>query len=259
MSIDTIVAADWPDCKFQCKAGDVRVVDLWLGDAEGNALLSCDQNSKATAYLWVRIQNNANDPRYALILLADVYLNGELLKSFYDQGICLRDSIAPKAISSVPLFSFPWSCGEELRIKRLVLSWETSSKVTCDSANRECHNRNTKCFSNPDMVIQMKPQDCLIQGPNLTCKSATTDYSPSVAGTYLVDYLVAWYLDGAQAKSVSMDGSLEVNWNPYASGYHQLQLVVSWIDKKGNVLRTSKCQTNVLVVPTPSAVITRTQ
>ena len=256
--IDATAEADWPDCNFQCKAGDVQVVDLWLGDADGNALSSCDQGSSETAYVWARIENNANDPRYALILLADVYVNGDLVKSFYDQGLCLMDYIAPKSISALPLYSFTWSCGQEVKLERLVLSWETAHGTSCDNANRECHNRNTKCFSGQEMVIQTSPQECLIQGPYMVCQIASTDYAPIVAGTFGKDYLAEWYLDGAAVQSSSKDGSLEVNWNPYAVGYHVLGLIVEWIDKKGIVVRISQCQMNVAVVPLPSAVITQT-
>ena len=140
--------ADWPDCGFQCQAGDVTVMNMWVGDAQGNPLSSCSPGGQVSAYLWAKIVNNANSPRYAVILLADIYVNGVLKKSLYaDGGLCVLDAISPKASTTRPFYSFTWSCGQTVKIRSLILSWETAQGTSCSNALRKCSNRGTKCYA----------------------------------------------------------------------------------------------------------------
>jgi hypothetical protein len=137
---------DWPDCKFQCQANDVVVSRLWLGDDRGDDLSYAVAGEKQSCYLWARFRNNANAPRYAAILLADLYQGGTLSRSFYDDGLCVLDEIEAKSTVNYPLYNIIWTGGEGVMLKRLVLSWETAKGTTCRQANRKCSNRNTKCY-----------------------------------------------------------------------------------------------------------------
>lgn len=145
--------ADWPDCKFQCKANDVIVSRLWLGDDRGDDLFSAVAAEKQSCYLWATFRNNANVPRYAAILLADLYLGDELSRSFYDDGLCVLEKIEAKSTVDYPLYNIIWTAGEEVMLKRLVLSWETAKGTTCSQANRRCSNRNTKCYGGEEAEL----------------------------------------------------------------------------------------------------------
>ena len=147
------VSQGWPQCGFQCSANDVTMTRLWLGDSTGKDLPPCSGGNKQSAYLWISFYNNANKPRYGVILLADVYINGILQQTFYDQGICVLDSIPSKATSSFPIYSFTWDCGQEVKLARTVLSWETSTGTTCSNADRSCSSRSTKCYGGTSTVL----------------------------------------------------------------------------------------------------------
>jgi hypothetical protein len=140
------ISADWPDCKFQCRANDVIVQRLWLGDDGGEKISSPLVGEERSCHLWARFRNNANTPRYAAILLADLYLGGKLSQSFYDDGLCVLDKIEAKSTVDHPLCNIVWTGGDEVLLKSLVLSWETAKGTSCSSANRKCSNRNTKCY-----------------------------------------------------------------------------------------------------------------
>ncbi|MDD2837002.1 MAG: PKD domain-containing protein, partial [Methanothrix sp.] len=145
--------ADWPDCKFQCQANDVIVSRLWLGDNMGDELSYALAGEKQSCYLWATLRNNANAPRYAAILLADLYLDDVLSRSFYDDGLCVLEEIEAKSTVDYPLYNIIWTGGEEVRLKRLVLSWETAKDTTCGQANRRCSNRNTKCYGGQEAEL----------------------------------------------------------------------------------------------------------
>lgn len=164
------LSEDWPHCKFQCQANDVTVSRLWLGDDRGDDLFSAVPGEKQSCYLWATFRNNANTPRYAAILLADLYLAGILSRSFYGDGLCVLDKIEAKSSLDYPLYKIIWTRGEEVLLKRLVLSWETAKGTSCSKANRKCSNRNTKCYGGQEaeFLADMPlfaffagdPQDC---------------------------------------------------------------------------------------------------
>ncbi len=147
------LSEEWPSCKFQCQANDVVVSRLWLGDDRGNDLSSAVAGEKQSCNLWVTLRNNANSPRYAAILLADLYLDGTLSRSLYDDGLCVLDQIEAKATVDYPIYNIIWTGGEVVKLKRLVLSWETAKGTSCSQANRKCSNRNTKCYGGEEAEL----------------------------------------------------------------------------------------------------------
>jgi hypothetical protein len=139
------VSQSWPQCSFQCPATpDITITRLWLGDSSGKDLLPCSAGSKQSAYLWISFYNRAGSTRYAVILLADVYINGTLQQSFYNQGVCSASSISKRSTKSSSIYSFTWNCGDEVKLTRMVLNWETSS-ATCTNAHRDCSKRSFTC------------------------------------------------------------------------------------------------------------------
>ena len=96
------MAADvWPDCTFNCNAQDFNVDDVYLGDASGNPLPPCNPGDKVAAHIWIKV--DANTARYAIILLANITIEGVLEESFWDEipaGRCVADAI-PGGISYV--------------------------------------------------------------------------------------------------------------------------------------------------------------
>ncbi|MBN1322436.1 MAG: PKD domain-containing protein [Methanotrichaceae archaeon] len=175
-------AFDWPDCKFQCQAKEVVVTKAWLGDANGGDLQGCRADAPTMAYIWAEFYNHASKPRYAVILLADVYVGGELMHTFFDQGVCVMESIPSKATTSVPVYSFPWTCGQEIELRRFVLSWVTASGTTCDNAKRICSNRNTKCYGGLEAVISVNAPLVANFSWEEACMGRQTQFTPDVSG-----------------------------------------------------------------------------
>jgi hypothetical protein len=250
--------SEWHECGFQCKAGDVTVERLWLGDAQGNTLPPVVPGSQQKAYIWVTFENNANTDRYAVIILADIYVNGVLQKSLYnEEGLCVLDSIPPKATSSFPLYNFVYSYGQEVKIKKLVLSWETAKGTSCSNANRKCSNRNTKCFGGTDLEVDLTPPTCEIEGPNIACESIISPYKAAIQGQPTSHQQLMWRINGKDAEAESEDEGILVDWSIYGGGNHLLQLTVIWVDDSGRLIQSCNNDLKVLVVEVPSAEIER--
>ncbi|MDI9616244.1 MAG: PKD domain-containing protein [Methanothrix sp.] len=144
-------AAEWPGCKFQCTAKDVVVERAYLGDASGNPLQPCSQGAASSAYIWITITNRASAPRYNLVLLADLVINGDLERI----ERCVLDVLEGKSTRSFPIYKIEWNCGEELRIKDVILSWETSGAKACDISRMKCGERTTQCYAYPEMRVDI--------------------------------------------------------------------------------------------------------
>jgi hypothetical protein len=183
--------ANWPDCKFQCQANDVIVSRLWLGDDRGDDLFSVAAGEKQSCYLWATLRNNANAPRYAAILLADLYQDGTLRWSLYDDGLCVLEKIEAKSTVDYPLYNIIWASGEEVRLKRLVLSWETAKGTTCSQANRKCSNRNTKCYGGQEAEFLVEtPLSAFFTENPQACSGAVkfVDQTTGGNGPYTYDW-----------------------------------------------------------------------
>ena len=194
------LSAVWPDCGFQCNANDVQLTKAYLGDASGKPLGSCSSGSSQTAYLWITIYNNANQKRYAVILLADVMINNQLYQTTYTNGICVLDNIATKATTSKSIYSFPWNCGQPIRLERMILSWETASGTTCANAHRQCSNRGTKCYGGTLTSIPVETPlvaDFTSNSPQCCCSISFFDKTSGGTGPYTFE----WDLGDGSTKS----------------------------------------------------------
>ncbi len=244
------VAADWPDCKFQCRAGDVSVLEAYLGDSNGNHLQDCTFGNYATAHLWIRINNNANSERRALILLADIYINNLLVRSLWaEEGVYVLDVVTP-GTSLFDIYNFSYICGQRIELRNLVMSWDTNGNT-----NKKCAERTTQCYraSTIDVQTSLNPPNVQIQGDNITCIAIPSIYTPQLTGQFIPRYRASWSIDGSEIVMQSSDNSIEVDWEHYGEGYHLLQLTVNFVDEFGRVWYIDHSLMNVLVVDVPQA------
>jgi hypothetical protein len=254
LSSSSMAATDsWPDCGFVCQAGDVSVIDLWVGDASGNRLISCDSGTTVAAYIWAKIQNGASSKRKAIVLLADVYVNNDLIYTTYPQGICVLNSISGKSTVSVPICSFSFNCDDDVKLSRFILSWETAGSITCSNANRKCSNRNTKCYGGSLTELYVAtPLKCIIDGPNALCNNNNAIYNAIINENLPYTYTYTWSIDGTaqgNEKSFSLIGS------SLLPGSHNIKLgIKAW--QGGHTVYTRDCSMNLVVVPLPKIDIT---
>lgn len=254
LSSSSFAASDsWPDCGFVCQAGDVSVQDLWIGDARGNRLTSCTGGTPVTAYIWAKFQNSASSKRRGVILLTDIYVNSNLMYSTYPQGICVLNSISGKSTASVPIYSFSFSCGDDVKLSRLILSWETASSITCSNANRKCSNRNTKCYGGSSTVLYVAaPPKCIIDGPDALCNNNNAIYNAIINENLPYSYTYTWSVDGTaqgNEKSFSLVGS------SLLPGNHIVKLGIKAV-QGGQTIYLRECSLDLTVVPLPRTDIT---
>jgi hypothetical protein len=121
----TALSATWPNCNWgSCGANDVSLNEVYFGDASGAHLTPCTSGSNVTAYIWGNFTNNTGTSRYAVWLIFDLWLNGSLANSSIQ---CDLDVIAPGSALGQIWGPMSWECGQEARIKNLIVSWVGNS------------------------------------------------------------------------------------------------------------------------------------
>lgn len=252
-SIALAASDSWPDCTFACRTDEVTVQDVWLGDANGNRLSSCTPESPMTAYIWATIRNDADGSRRGLILLTDIYVNNNLVYSTYPQGICLFDLMPKETTSSIPLYSFSFNCDDEVKLSRSILSWETTSSITCNNANRKCNKRDNKCYGgSATEIIVVGPPKCLINGPDFLCDYNTATYEAAINEISSYTYIYTWSVDGTtqgKEKSFLLEGS------SFPPGNHTIKLSVE-AAQSSQAVYLSECELQLLIIQSPRTDIT---
>jgi len=157
----------WPDCGWSCNAGDIVINKIWLGDCTTHEELGfCTPHEPVNTCVWVDFYNGANKSRYVINLLADQYINGDLVSPKIDK--CAIDSIAGKTTTSVNLESITWTCGQEVELKNIIVAWKTNS-ATCDSITKDCSTYpNGQCYQPTTSIHVIAPlvADFDYQGQN---------------------------------------------------------------------------------------------
>jgi hypothetical protein len=125
----------WPNCNWQCTAGDFQVNRTWLGNCTTGAKLEpCVPGSSPTACIWAEFYNGAGTERYTVMVLGEIWLDGNYSTSI---DKCALDSIHGKNTSSAPLYQFSWTCGQKVELKNVTIPWDTDEN-TCENVSRNC-------------------------------------------------------------------------------------------------------------------------
>jgi len=168
MALPTIEAA-WPDCKFQCEAGDFGIYEVFLANETGMPLSPCDpdEGEMVQAYIWATLSGNVD--RSSLVMLANITVDGMLVKSYWNSsdscvgaiGECVLDTFDPlNGTANASIYGpINWICGQEVKLENIVISWGAKNESCadwCDSAEK-CAQRTTKCYNATDIIVRPPP------------------------------------------------------------------------------------------------------
>ena len=114
-----MAAGVWPNCNWQCKAADVRLNRVWLGNCTTGAELgSCVPGSSVTACIWAEFENHDNADRYTIMVLDELLIDGTNSAAI---DKCALDYISGKSTSNVSLYQFNWVCGQTVVLKDVII------------------------------------------------------------------------------------------------------------------------------------------
>jgi hypothetical protein len=126
--------AAWPDCGFNCSAGDVTIDAAWLGDASGSAIPACTLGDSVAGFIWIDANNGTGTNRYAPWLLYDLYINGTLNGTITPTVNTCVDDVLPPGPNLYFVDPLVWTCGDELELRNVVISWDTTPGTDCGDA-----------------------------------------------------------------------------------------------------------------------------
>ena len=237
-AIPQVVGADWPDCNFVCTANDFNVLDVYLGDSSGNKLEHFDPGCLVTAYIWVTFENNANTARYAVILLANVTIDGVLEESFWNytghphDGLCVIDSIAGKTSVKMDIYNFTRTCEDEVKLENMVLTWDVNNESCSDYTSNDdikCAARGTsKCYKETEIIVR-GPLVANFTFTNVCFCANTTFTDTTTGGNRSAPYTYHWDFG---------DGNSSSEKNPSyhypSAGNYTVNLTVTDVDGRND-------------------------
>ena len=235
----------WPNCNWQCTAGDFQVNRTWLGNCTTGAELEpCVPGSNVTACIWAEFYNGAGTERYTLMILGELWIDGNYLPPLIDE--CALDSIPGKNTSNASLYQFNWTCGQKVELKNVTIPWDTKQN-TCENVSRNCTKwAPAQCHGPNAYIIVEAPlvANFTSNSPQCFCTNITFN-GTATGGNTTVPYTYSWDFDNDGAED-----SLEQNpsYHYGAPGTYTVNLTVT--DCDGTTDNESK---TVTVHPTPVA------
>lgn len=134
-------ADTWPNCSFNCTAGDVSLTSVVVELAGG----ACEPGGSSSARVYGRFVASAR--RYAVILIGDLIVGG---RSPIRLESCAGDLTA--GTTDVLLATVAWPCGSAVSLANVTVSWSAGPE-SCSSAT--CASRVAKCSSGGDITVSV--------------------------------------------------------------------------------------------------------
>lgn len=148
-----------------CTANDVRLIGVYIADANGDPIPACNIGDMQTVTLWGNFNNNTGTDRYAIRSRTSVIVNNVCIAVL---NSCSFD-ILPSGTDSVALLgSFSYTCGDQIALQNTWVAWNTSAAQCSDpmGANYafDCGDYSpSKCYKNLGFIEFLTPNfsyDC---------------------------------------------------------------------------------------------------
>ncbi len=142
-----------PDCFItsgDCTSKDLELVSAFLDI--GDTCNSCDEGETITAELFLSINNTTGSTRTSFAIFGNL----EVVAPDGTSVLCpisrCNGEIPPNQITTLSYGSITFTCGEELTLKDMVLSWtDAAPNSTC--GNHDCKEIAPKCGTVDEIVI----------------------------------------------------------------------------------------------------------
>ena len=167
-----------PECTTtsdNCTSKDLELVGAFLDI--GTTCNSCDEGDTVTATLFLSINNTTGSTRTSFAVFGNLITTDPLgNKSVCSISRCTGD-IPPNMITTLPYGEITFTCGDELKLTELLLSWtDASPNSTCD--NHDCKEIAPKCGFVEEIVISPPLQSSAVA----TCNGPFIDVDLTVQG-----------------------------------------------------------------------------
>ena len=234
VGLSAAAADTYPNCNWRCTANDVAAVRIYVDAAN-----SCSSGQTITAGVYITFNNGTNSSRYAVRLLADLYVDGQVTRSFNE---CVASTMSP-GVSDIRLATISFPCGAQIEFRNIILSWSASPESCSDTPR--CSSRAAKCWSGGTVPVSGLPLLATASATTPVCNEVAVRFSGGASGGSL-SYTYRWtFGDGATSSQANPE-------HTYAGpGTYTATLTVS--DGEG---RTAQASTTVVVQARPTATAT---
>jgi len=114
----------YPDCNWKCTSRDVQAVEAFV-----DAPATCMPGTAVSGTLYATFDNGTNANRYAVRLIGGLYVDGRLEESL---EVCALSTMPPGQ-STAALTSLSWTCGEDVELRIVTVSWVARPSTCADT------------------------------------------------------------------------------------------------------------------------------
>jgi len=204
-------AQTYPNCDWKCTSNDVVVTEIVMSGPD-----LCSLGDPVSGQLLLTLYNRTGTDRYAVRVLADLYVDGLYETSFDD---CVAESVPPGTTTLV-LAVVDWTCGESLEFRDLIVSWTTKEESCGDTPN--CTDRKTKCSVAPVVPVAGTPLAAGFSFDEPICDGDLVAFADATSGGE-PPYVYSWDF----GDSVGTDTSDDPSYLYDAPGVYTVTLVVT--------------------------------
>ena len=204
-------AQTYPNCDWKCTSNDVVVTEIVMSGPD-----LCSSGDPVSGQLLLTLYNRTGTDRYAVRVLADLYVDGLYETSFDD---CVAESVPPGTTTLV-LAVVDWTCGESLEFRDLIVSWTTKEESCGDTPN--CTDRKTKCSFAPVVPVAGTPLAAGFSFDEPICDGDLVAFADATSGGE-PPYVYSWDF----GDSVGTDTSDDPSYLYDAPGVYTVTLVVT--------------------------------
>jgi PKD repeat protein len=173
-------ADTYPNCSWGCTANDVTAVRIRVDAPD-----ACSTGQTITAGVYVTFNNGTKTTRYAVRLLADLYVDGHRARSFDE---CVADTMS-SGTSDIRLTTISFPCGAAIEFRNIVLSWSASPESCSDTP--DCSSRTAKCWNGGTVPVSGLPLHAAASATSPVCSGEFVHFTGSASGGSL-SYAYAW-------------------------------------------------------------------
>ncbi|MDD5219480.1 MAG: Ig-like domain-containing protein, partial [Candidatus Bipolaricaulis sp.] len=168
-------SAQFPNCTWNCTAKDAEVVRVYAEVSGG----SCALGDPTTITIYVTFENKTRSTDYAIILIADVYVDGTFVEHLEE---CLGD--APPGSSVFVAGFVNVDCSSRLELRNVVVSYSTTSSTCFDDP--KCAARASHCWMAPGPTQSIPIENAYLlvdfTAPSFVCLGNSAAFANATTG-----------------------------------------------------------------------------
>ncbi|MCK4571088.1 PKD domain-containing protein, partial [Candidatus Bipolaricaulota bacterium] len=177
-------AADYPDCRWNCRSNDVALKGVYLDESS-----TCTPGQTVQATLYGVFVNGTGTDRHDVALIADLVITTISGTATTRLNVTNLTSLIPPGTSDLPIAEISFPCEASIELRGIIVSWDTKTggDLTCPSRTAKCTYTAQVIVRAAPLVVDFTSSAPVCQGTSVSFVSKTSGGTPPYS-SYLWDF-----------------------------------------------------------------------